>query len=212
MDADHTLRLRSQHRGLLGALVGAVFACALPASAHGAEDAQARAVGRRIGLVDASRVGKAVVVYGADRAALGRSGAAMRYLRLAPPAAGQIECCLRVSGAAKPSHDLAVESSANATSGHYAMATLSRRPALGFFGLALGGSRPTAEPQPDRSVLLSWPDQPMRPVRVQHCVSTESLHVRIVDAVTSVELLRYALPLGMDVEADCNDGVMPPRK
>ena len=133
----------------------------------------------------------------------------LHFLRLSEPAAGAIECCLRVrAGAPNTGVSLTVEG--REVTLRSARVRLSRPVEEGFIGLALGGVNPRARRVSAHEVELAWPGTQQR-VKVFHCLTGEALQVWAVDAASEREVGRYSVPLGMDVEADCSESIMPAR-
>jgi hypothetical protein len=162
-------------------------------------------------LVDASKVNRAAIVYSTADVVLGKASA-LHFFRLSPPLSSAFECCAYVTRAQAPSRDLASYALNADTPSRYTTAKLRERSEVPFFALGLVGVADVAprilREDEHTFLILNKGGKPEH--RVQHCVSTETFHVRITEAASARELLRYSLPLGMDVEADCTDVLMPP--
>jgi hypothetical protein len=158
-------------------------------------------------LIDASRHAKPALVYSMSDATL-RKAASLNYLRLSPPLSETFECCVRISGTQLPSRDIRVYTTRQSSKGKYVTARATKRGELSFIGLGIAGKAPLVTRENNNTLLLKWADGKNQS-RVYHCVSTETVHMRAVDVATSKEQLRYSLPLGMDVEVDCNEDIMP---
>jgi hypothetical protein len=161
-----------------------------------------------IAVVDASRANASAIVYSV--APVRKNASSFFYLRLSPPISTQFECCLVVKGKQKISRDVAAVQNASATKTKWVKAALTKRGELPFIGIGLSGKRPELVSENDHSFVLKPSPSNVGEIRIQHCVTTETFHVRAIDVATSKETLRYSLPLGMDVEPTCNDQIMPP--
>lgn len=166
--------------------------------------------GDAIVLIDASRTGKPAIVYATAEIALNRSSS-IGFMRLSPPLSTALECCARVTRPTSVSRDLQARRTGAASSARFTTAQLTQRQPVPFIGVGFVGA--TAENtkivrENEHSFLLkrsgTHADE-----RVQHCVSGETFHLRVIDGVTAQEKRRYSLPLGMDVEADCTEQIMP---
>ena len=164
-------------------------------------------------LIDASRTGKPAIVYATAELALNRSSA-IGFARLSPPVSTALECCARVTRATSPSRDLQSRLVGAESASRFTTAQLTKRPLVPFIGVGfVGATAQTAQivRENEHSFLLKR-GAANADVRVQHCVSGETFHLRAIDVVTLQERRRYSLPLGMDVEADCTEQIMPTLK
>ncbi|MBS0426395.1 MAG: hypothetical protein JSR41_03800 [Proteobacteria bacterium] len=167
----------------------------------------ASAAAQSVVLVDASHARSPVLVYGT--AATKIPAEPMRFVRLSAPLDQGTECCVRATGPQRPSVDFRVRLPRGPAAPAYATARLTGRHAP-FIGIAFAGPAPKVTREDAHTLLLdSGPGRPAR--RLVHCLSDETLHVRLVDADSSQEQMHYALPLGMDVEADCDERLLPQR-
>ncbi|MFT3720554.1 hypothetical protein [Pseudorhodoferax sp.] len=153
----------------------------------------------RVGLLDARQPGAAHLAWNAAEAP---AGARLRYLPLSPPGACKPLCCVQ---AVEPTDTQIQRVGAREDRPLRGWtARLSARAAPPLVGLVF-----TRTPRVDyvnaQRVLLRWPGD-SRPVRVDHCLSQEGLHVRLAERGPSGrwrEAAHYYLPLGMEVEANC---------
>lgn len=163
------------------------------------------AAAQSIVLVDASRASGAVLVYGTTATKIPKES--MRFVRLSAPLDKGTECCVRVAGRQRPSRDFRIRLPRGPAIPGYTPARLTSRHTP-FIGIAFTGPAPKVMREDTHSLLLdSGPGRPAR--RLVHCLSAETLHVRVIDAGSSQEQVRYGLPLGLEVEADCNERLMP---
>ncbi|MDA7414776.1 hypothetical protein PGB34_00235 [Xenophilus arseniciresistens] len=168
----------------------------------------AQAAAPDILLVDASRARRPVLAYGVDAARL-EPGVALRFARLSPPLVeGGTSCCVRIAGRQRPSRDVLADVAGKPAVAVYSAASLTDRREAPFIGVAFSNGTP--EPiREDAHTLLLPGRSGEADRRLVHCLSSETLHVRVIHARTQVEQVRYALPLNMDVEADCDERWMP---
>ena len=161
-------------------------------------------------LIDASRTGKPAIVYATAEIALNKSSS-IGFMRLSPPLSTALECCARVTRPTSASRDLQARLAGAAPSARFTTAQLTQRQPTSFIGVGFVDA--TAETikimrENEHSFLLNRAGTDAEE-RVQHCVSGETFHLRVIDRVTAQEKRRYSLPLGMDVEADCTEQIMP---
>lgn len=167
----------------------------------------ASAAAPSIVVVDASHARGPVLVYGTT--AMKIPAEPMRFVRLSPPLDKGAECCVRAAGPQRASRDLQVRLAHGPATPAYALARLTGRQATPFIGIAFTGPAPEVTREDSHTLRLdSGPGRPER--RLVHCLSGETLHLRVIVAASSQEQVRYALPLGMDVEPDCDEKLMPP--
>ena len=159
-------------------------------------------------LVDASRTGKPLIVYSTADIAL-NTASPMRFLRLSPPLSTALECCVRVTRPVAPSRDLRAHvAETESRAPRFATARLTQPRPVPFIGVGVPFTVSKFVRENAHSFLLKRTDG-LPDLRVQHCVTGETFHLRVTDTASSQERRRYALPLGMDVEADCTEQIMP---
>ena len=77
-----------------------------------------------------------------------------------------------------------------------------------MIALALAGPLPKVEAVSPQRLRLTWPGRTAW--RVEHCASTEGMHLRLQPEDGSAPARAFYLPLGMDVEADCPAHMVAP--
>ena len=162
-------------------------------------------------LVDASRANRAAIIYSTANLVLVKNSV-VRFLRLSVPLSPGLECCAYVGRGQLPSRDLLAYDLNGGVPSRYTTARLGRRNEIPFMALGVVGplgDMPQVMRENEHSFLMRY-QAGRAEHRVQHCVTGETFHVRVTDAASARELLRYSLPLGMDVQADCTDVLMPP--
>ena len=166
--------------------------------------------GDAVVLVDARRTGKSAIVYATAEIALNKASA-ISFMRLSPPMSTALECCARVTRATSPSRDLQSRVSGTQSAARFTTAQLSKPTTVPFVGVGfVGAMAKTAQivRENEHSFLFKRGGQSTDD-RIQHCISGETFHLRVIDVDTLQERRRYSLPLGMDVEADCTEQIMP---
>ncbi|MDA8521771.1 hypothetical protein [Acidovorax sp. NCPPB 4044] len=126
-------------------------------------------------------------------------------LGLSPPAGKATECCIRpLAPVDGPEAALLRYEGPEAKPAAEREARFTHPPGDGFVGLSIEG-RPAVKRASPQRILLRWPDRKTQ-VRVDHCLSTEGLHVKIAESTPAggwKPAAHYYLPLGADVQADC---------
>lgn len=164
------------------------------------------------GLADLRQTGAARVHALDGRAAA--TPARLHYLPLAPPADARIGCCLQPSRAAAaaadtlPPVELVADGQARPLEGR-ALARPPRSSGGPLIALALAGPAPKVQAVSAHRLRLTWPGR-AGAWRVEHCASTEGMHLRVQPEDGSAPPRAFYLPLGMDVEADCPAHMLVP--
>lgn len=199
----HPTPARARHLLLALALACGGAHAKGPAPAH-AGAAPAPPLSERVGIVDA-RSPDAARIATAPGAKGGAADAELRYLRLSPPPGKAAECCIQPQ-APTPTQEASIlrYDGDDAQPAGEREARFTQPPGDGFVGLAVHG-KPAVTRASSNRVFLQWPDH-KGSVRVDHCLSTEGLHVKIADSVGPGRwkpAAHYYLPLGADVPPDC---------
>ncbi len=163
-----------------------------------------------VALVDARADARKATLY-ADAPTALRRRSRWRVIRLAPHPAATLPCCAVIAGKARQSDDLPIQGPTGTTAAQQATALLPTARAVPFLGIALPaheGKAITKASHPDGHALTVKQGN-KRPAIVLYCVTGETFHLRVVDARSGREAQRFALPLGMDVEPDCTEAIMP---
>jgi hypothetical protein len=74
--------------------------------------------------------------------------------------------------------------------------------------LAFNGTGATVQRLSPHQVRVEWASEKLA-LDVFHCVSRESMHVRVAESGTGSELAHYYVPLVAEVDPDCTPGLMP---
>jgi hypothetical protein len=162
-------------------------------------------------VVDASKANRAAIIYSTTNVVLVKNSV-VRFLRLSLPFSSGFECCAYVGRGQARSRDLVAYDFSGGSPSRYTTARLGRHSEVPFIALGVvgpAGDMPRVVREDEHSFLMRYHGE-RADHRVQHCVTGETFHVRVTDAASARELLRYSLPLGMDVQADCTDVLMPP--
>ena len=130
-------------------------------------------------------------------------GRQLRYVNISSLDKARSECCVVIANkpAAPQASNAATPSTGSATG------TLTRRAKDGFFAVLVATAPTSVKRVSDNEVQLTW--KAKAAVRVIHCLSSEGLNVRVMDAANQQETQRYYVSLGMDVAPDCTDALMP---
>ena len=165
-------------------------------------------------LIDFNGHGSNAMAYLTDGMTISKSST-IRFMRLSPPISEGLKCCARVNRA--PSllspHTTDVEVISTIAqkdaATHFTTVRLPKgqhpEPLVGI-GFTQAVSKVLREN--DHALLVKRPGG-KGDLRVQHCLTSEAFTMRVVDVASSKERRRYYLPLGMDVEADCTEEIMP---
>ena len=197
---------RTPRRPAVLALVGLLFsgmaahAGTPPTAQPAAQVAQAaQAVSSRVGLLDARRPDAPRLVMATPQP----DGEPQHYLRLSPPVGKKPECCVQPGVAAQEASILQYRGE-DAVPADEREAQFQKAPEEGFVGLLLQKNAVVTRTTAHR-IVLRWPDRKAR-VRVDHCLSSEGMHVKIAESGAKGQWTpkaHYYLPLGSDVAADC---------
>lgn len=163
-----------------------------------------------LGLADLRRE-TAGLVYAFDATAA--TPAHLHYMPLAPPTAARTACCLRPGRSAAAEEDLSppIELIAGGEPRPLVGRALARPPRTRgpMIALAIGGPVPKVEAVSPQRLRLTWPGR-AGAWRIEHCASTEGMHLRLQPDDGSAPPRAFYLPLGMDVEADCPAHLLAP--
>ncbi|GKS88681.1 hypothetical protein [Acidovorax sp. SUPP2539] len=152
-------------------------------------------VSSRVGLLDARRPDAPRLVLGQPQP----EGEALHYLRLSPPMGQKPECCVQ-AGAAVQDGSILQYRGEDTVPADERDAKFQKAPEEGFVGLLLAKNALVSRTNAHR-VVLQWPDRKAR-VRVDHCLSSEGMHVRVAESGAKGQWVlkaHYYLPLGADV-------------
>ena len=165
-----------------------------------------------LGLVDLRQPG-AGRVYALN--GLAKTPATLHYVPLAPPAAARVACCLRPGRASAKAEEDTLPPVELVTGGEdrpldgRALARPPRSTGGPMIALALAGPVPKVEAVSAQRLRLTWPGR-AGAWRVEHCASTEGMHLRLQPEDGSAPPRAFYLPLGMEVEADCPADMLTP--
>ena len=140
----------------------------------------------------------------------------LHYVPLAPPTAARMACCLR------PGNEVAATKDEDTLAPFELLADAEDRPlvrralarphrsvGVPMLALAVAGPVPKVEAVSAQRLRLTWPGR-AGAWRVEHCASTEGMHLRLQPEDGSAPPRAFYLPLGMDVEADCPAHMLVP--
>ncbi len=174
------------------------------------QSATPAALSRRVGVVDA-RMPDAAHIALDEATGSGTppgDGAPLpelHFLRLSPPPGKAAECCIRPLAPIPPQQaGILRYDGEDAQPASESEARFTKAPGDGFVGLALDG-KPSVKRISSHRLLLRWPDS-KAPLRVDHCLSAEGLHVKISESTGAGRWKpagHYYIPLGADVQANC---------
>lgn len=160
----------------------------------------------KVGIVDARHAGKAAHLY----FSLAVPARRLSYFRLSDPAATASQCCVAANGRTVANNTVLRRAESGNIGTRRAPATLAPGSDEGFIGIAFEAQGVAAERLSPHHVRVAWP-QRKQSLDAFHCLSSEGLHVRVADTATGAEVVRYYVPLGSEVDADCTDALMPMR-
>lgn len=160
----------------------------------------------KVGIVDARHAGTAAHLYFGGAVPTDR----LSYLRLSDPAAAASQCCVAAYGPTAVNNTVLRQAEKENLGTLQAPATLAPGSDTGFIGIAFEAQGAAAERLSPYHVRVAWPRR-KQSLDAFHCLSSEGMHVRVVDTATGVEVVRYYVALGTEVDADCTDALMPMR-
>ncbi|MFI8619232.1 hypothetical protein ACIGHN_27415 [Acidovorax sp. NPDC077693] len=134
-------------------------------------------VSARVGIVDARRPDAPRLVLGQVQP----EGEALHYLRLSPPVGNKPECCVQVGIAAQDASILRYRGE-DALPADEHDAKFRKLPNDAFVGVLLSKNSVVSRTSAHQ-VVLQWSDRQAR-VRVDHCLSSEGMHVKIAESDT----------------------------